>query len=70
MSCWAEGEDGGPALAYWSRGSQNRPWASPGLQDCPINNGKGLVMSCLVQQLSPLKGIKGLPPSLTDAQKG
>lgn len=77
-SCWAGGENGGPALARWSRGragwrggwSQNRPWASPRLQDCPIHSGRGPAMSGFIQQFSPLQSLKGPAPSLTGAQEG
>lgn len=71
-SCWAGGENGGPALARWSRGrgSQDRPWASPRLQDCPIHSGRGPDMSGFIQQFSPLQSLKGPATSMTGALEG
>lgn len=51
-------------------GSQNRPWASPRLQDRPIHSGRGPAMSGFIQQFSPLQSLKGPAPSLTGAQEG
>lgn len=51
-------------------GSQNRPWASPRLQDCPIHSGRGPAMSGFIQQFNPLQRLRGPAPSLTGAQEG